>query len=408
MEGMAVYGSTGSIGMHALEVIRDTLHSRVVSIVCNKNIDAIERQIHEYKPKYAGVINEEKARELSRRIGNGKTTIVSGMEECMKICTDKDINKVINSTVGVSGLVPTLEFIRAGKDVALANKESLVTGGALVTKAANENNMKIAPFWVNGTREGLAMYPIDSEHSAIWQCLQKESMSDVEKIILTASGGPFRKSTMGMLRKARPEAALKHPTWNMGGRITIDSATLMNKGFEIIEAIWLFGVDVAKVEVMVHPQSIVHSMVQFKDGNIKAQLSLPDMRLPIQYALTYPNRATNTFPGLDLTSLGGLEFYRPDMLKFKCLGLAYEAIRKGGTAPAVLNGADERAVELFLSRKIKFLDIAESVGNALNNHRVMPNPTVNDILSADKWARKSVDSFISDKYGDKHVSKSVS
>jgi 1-deoxy-D-xylulose-5-phosphate reductoisomerase len=408
MKGITIYGSTGSIGTQTLEVIADSKDFRLVSLVCNERIDLLEQQVRKYKPIYAGVVNPQKAEELKTRLKDTTTTVVSGLENSINICVGPGVDIVVNSTVGISGLIPTIEIIKHKKDIALANKESLVTGGELVKKLAAENNVKISPLWSRRDRDWNAMFPIDSEHSAIWQCLQGESYNNVEKIILTASGGPFRNANMDMLRTASKEQALNHPTWNMGGRITIDSATLMNKGFEVIEAVWLFGVKPEDLKVQIHPQSIIHSMVQFKDSSVKAQMGLPDMKLPIQYAINYPKRLSNQLERLDLTKSVKLEFFEPDMDKFKCLGLAFDAIKVGGTAPAVLNGADERAVALFLDRKIAFLDIADSVEKALQNHKVVKSPMLRDILTADRWARNFVDSYVKEKYKSRQISKSVS
>lgn len=401
MKGIAIYGSTGSIGTQTLEVITELGNFDLVALVCNEKIEIMEEQIRKYKPKYAGVVNEEAAKKLKERIKDTKTAVVSGLKESIGICAGPEVDIVVNSTVGISGLIPTIEFIKNKKNLALANKESLVTGGDLVKRMAKENGVEISPIWGNGKREGIGMYPIDSEHSAIWQCLQGEKGNEIEKIILTASGGPFRTSGIETLRTATVEDALKHPTWRMGGRITIDSATLMNKGFEVIEAFWLFGAKPENIEVKIHPQSIVHSMVQFRDGSVKAQLGLPDMKLPIQYALTYPNRLPNSLERLDLTEPEtSLEFSKQGLHteKFKCLDLAYEALRLGGTASAVLNGADERAVELFLKRKISYPEIADSVENALRSHIVIKNPKLEDILAADKSARAFVDSYVAERH----------
>jgi 1-deoxy-D-xylulose-5-phosphate reductoisomerase len=397
MKGIAIYGSTGSIGKQTLEIMAELNNFELVSLVCNGSIDVLEDQVRRYNPIFAGVVNEEKAEQLREKVKDTETTVVAGLENSIKICTGNQVDVVVNSTVGVSGLIPTIEFLKSGKDIALANKESLVVGGSLVRKIAAEKNVSIAPIWENGKQNGPGMYPIDSEHSAIWQCLQGEGSNKIEKIILTASGGPFRKSPIDALRTATPEDALKHPTWKMGGRITIDSSTLMNKGFEVMEAAWLFDVKPENVAVLIHPQSIIHSMVQFRDSSVKAQMGIPDMRLPIQYALSYPSRPENTLKRMDLAEIGHLGFEEPDMGKFKCLSLAIDAFRIGGTAPAVLNGADEMAVELFLNRKIKFLDIADSIEKALQSHKVVSNPNISDILTADKWARGFVSMHAAEK-----------
>ena len=378
-KGIAIYGSTGSIGTQTLEILDKLGNFDVITLCCNSNIDLFEKQIRKYNPKYASVINPEKAQELEKRLRSAtgiRTQIVPGVANAIDACVDPDVKIVVNSTVGVSGLVPTINFIKHKKDVALANKESLVTGGNIVMPLARTH--------------GVNIYPIDSEHSAIWQCIQGESKSQISKLIITASGGPFRTSPMSMLRGVTPEQALRHPTWVMGKRITIDSATLMNKGFEVIEAKWLFNIGPENIDVVIHPTSIVHSFVQFKDGAIKAQMGVPDMKLPIQYALTYPNRTENSdLPTLNLENLQ-LSFTKPDMEKYKCLQLAFDAMKLGGTAPAVLNGADEKAVELFLDNKIKFLDIPKLIESALKEHVIIQRPNVVDILNADAHARAHV------------------
>ncbi len=374
--GIAIYGSTGSIGTQTLDIVEKLGNFEIIALCCNSNIDLLEKQILKYEPRYAAVVNEEKAEQLRNRIRPTKTTIVSGLDAAIKVCLVSDVDIVVNSTVGVSGLVPTVEFIKHKKDVALANKESLVAGGNIVMMMARGADVRI--------------YPIDSEHSAIWQCLQGEDERQIEKLIITASGGPFRTSPIKMLRGVSPEQALKHPTWVMGPRITIDSATLMNKGFEAIEAKWLFGVKPENIEIVIHPTSTVHSFVQFRDGGIKAQLGVPDMKLPIQYALTYPNRLPNEkLPRLDITK-SEFTFAKPDLEKFKCLALAFEALKMGGTAPAVLNGADEKAVELFLNKKIGFMEIPRMVESAIKNHNLIKAPSLAQILDSDKWAREHV------------------
>ncbi|MDE1871272.1 MAG: 1-deoxy-D-xylulose-5-phosphate reductoisomerase [Candidatus Micrarchaeota archaeon] len=416
-ERLAIFGSTGSIGVNALNVAEEQKNFDIVSLVCNGSnngkIDIMERQIRRYNPEHAAVINEDAAKELKGRLSGSKgirTEIYSGIEDAIKICTLPWVDKVVNSTVGISGLLPTIEFIHSGKDIAIANKESFVTGGSLINRLAREKGMEIAPIWEAGRKNGKrALYPIDSEHSAIWQCLQGEKGNEIDKIILTASGGPFRNSSIEEMKNATVDEALNHPTWKMGGRITIDSATLMNKGFEVIEAAWLFGVRPEQITIQVHPQSIIHSMVQFKDGSIKAQMSPPDMKLPIQYALTYPERMpSKSIPRLDLAKSTMLNFEgEPDTEKFRCLGLAFEALKLGGTAPAVLNGADEKAVELFLDRKIKLLDIPEAIEKALASHKVVGNPNIKDILLADREARGFVAEYAREKYPGKLKSVSI-
>lgn len=376
--GIAVYGSTGSIGCNTLDVVSKQRNLRLVSICCHSNIGLLRTQIERYNPEYAAVVDESKAEELKRTIGRTKTEIVGGAKAAIGICTLQGIETVVNSTVGISGLVPTMEFIRHEKHVALANKETLVTGGEIVMAEAE--------------KFGVHITPIDSEHSAISQCIVGERTAEVEKIILTASGGPFRTRSKDTMDNVTAAEALNHPTWKMGKRITIDCATLMNKGFEVLEAKWLFRLDIGQIEIVIHPQSIIHSFVQFRDGSIKAQIDIPDMRLPIQYALNYPRRLKNDLPRFDFTKHWNLELEPPDFEKFPCLDLAYNAIHIGGTAPAVLNGADEQAVSMFLDEKIKFMDIPMLVRSALNAHEPIENPTVSQILEADKWARGYVES----------------
>lgn len=380
---ISIFGSTGSIGTQTLKVVDSLGNVEVVALVCHDNIDLLAQQIRKYHPRYAAITTKdgtsERLKELKFRVRDTGTQVLAGTEEAISACADKDVDIVVNSTVGVSGLVPTVGFIERGKNVALANKETIVTGGSMVMKLAEEHNVRILP--------------VDSEHSAIFQCLQGSNGGEVEKLILTASGGPFREFTPEMLRGVTVEQALNHPTWKMGHRITIDSATLMNKGFEIIEARWLFGVLPENIEVVIHPQSKMHSAVQFVDGAIIAQIGTADMCVPIQYALTYPNRYRNSFPKPELAGTN-LEFMSPDPERFRCLKLAQEALKIGGNATAVLNGADEEAVGLFLDRKIPFLDIPKLIESALEAHMVVKNPTLGEILGADRWAREFVRSRV--------------
>ncbi len=374
-KGIAVYGSTGSIGTQTLDVLRRHGEYEIVSLVCNSNVGLLIEQAREFRPKYAAVVDKSRSELLRLGLEGTGIKTLAGQDEAIGSCTGGDVGIVVSSTVGISGLVPNIEFIKNGKDVALANKETLVTAGGLVMGMRH----------VMATR----IYPIDSEHSAIWQCMHGERPEEVEKLIITASGGPFRNRKRSELKNARKEDALKHPTWTMGGRITIDSSTLMNKGFEIIEASWLFGIPMERVEVVVHPQSIVHSLVQFRDGSMKAQLGLPDMRLPIEHAIYRTRNPNPSDKRLDLTSQR-FEFYKPDEDTFGCLGLARMAAKIGGTMPAVLNGADEMAVDLFLKGRIGFLDIEESVRSAMDSHSARSNPSLEDILDADKYAREHV------------------
>jgi 1-deoxy-D-xylulose-5-phosphate reductoisomerase len=378
MKYISILGSTGSIGIQALQVISD-LNSdfKVVGLSAKSNVDLIEKQIEQFKPEIVALEDESSANSLRNRVKN-QVEIISGQDGIIKIATFPKTDIVLSSIVGIAGLIPTLEAIKAGKDIALANKEVLVTSGSLVMKTAKQ--------------AGVNVLPVDGEHSAIFQCLDGcKNHNSIHRLILTASGGPFRDKTKEELRKVSPEQALDHPTWKMGKKITIDSATLMNKGLEVIEARWLFDVDVSKIDVIIHPQSIVHSLVEFTDGSILAQLGITDMRLPIQFALTYPQRIQSILPRLDLSKVGKLTFQDVDMEKFPCLKYAYEAIRLGGTMPTVLSGADEVAVEAFLNGKIGFLDISGIIENAMNVYKEngfsSSEPSLDDIISADRWAR---------------------
>lgn len=376
-KNIAIYGSTGSIGTQSLDVVRGLPSIHVSALVCNSNIELMEKQIEEFKPEYAAVVDEEKAAELESMI-RGKsidTKILGGTQGAIEACSQDSIDTVVDAPVGIAGLYPTLELIKAGKNMAIANKETLVTGGELVTSLAAKHNISITP--------------IDSEHSAIFQCLQGNAGNPVEKIILTCSGGPFRGKTREELQGVTVEQALKHPNWDMGGKITIDSATLMNKGLEVIEAKWLFGIPLDKINVVVHPQSFIHSAVQYVDGSIIAQMGVPDMRIPIQYSLTYPERVGNSFERLDLVGKN-LNFESPDYKTFKCLTAAKTALEKGGHYPTVVNGANEMAVNLFLDRRIHFLDIMDLVEGALLNYTDSGSVTLESILKADKWSRDYV------------------
>lgn len=371
-ENISILGSTGSIGTQTLDVIRDIGGIKVRAMTTNTRIDLFEKQIREFKPELVCVMNNEKAEELKKRIADTDVKVTTGMEGLTEAATIDGADTVVNSVVGNIGLVPTVEAIKAKKNIALANKETLVTSGELVMKLLKENNVK--------------MYPVDSEHSAIFQSLQGNEGNKIDKIYLTASGGPFR--TWDDVSKVTVDDALKHPNWNMGKKITVDSATLMNKGLEVIEAKWLFDVDLEQIEVLVHPQSIIHSMVGYEDGAVIAQLGLPDMKVPIQYALTYPKRVHNSFPKINFFEHSNLTFEKPKIDKFPCLGLAYKAIKTGGTMPAVLNGANEIAVARFIDREISFTDIPKLIETAMNAYNVKYNYTLDHVLEADKWARE--------------------
>lgn len=372
---ISILGSTGSIGTQTLEVVRSYPGIRVHAISAYSNVDLMEAQIREFKPRLACLISENAAGELAVRVADTDTKVVSGSEGLIEVATYPDAEIVVTAVVGISGLLPTIEAIKAGKNIALANKETLVTGGHIVTGLAKDMGVKILP--------------VDSEHSAIFQSLQGNG-GKIKKILLTASGGPFFGKTREELLNITPEQALKHPNWDMGAKVTIDSSTLVNKGLEVIEAKWLFDVDIDQIEVLVHRQSVLHSAVMYEDNGIIAQLGAPDMKLPIQYALTYPDRLPMRGNELDLTKYPELTFARPDTDTFYALELARKAGREGGILPTVFNSADEAAVELFLSKKIGYLDISKLIGEAMEAAENIENPSVEQILEADKFAREQV------------------
>lgn len=383
MKNIAVLGSTGSIGRNTLEVVRNLNRNgypvAVKYISANSNVDLLCRQIEEFKPKAAVIFRQESYEELKSRSLNSlnhKCEILWGQNGINEIADRDDFELVVNALVGFSGLVPTVEAIKNGKDVALANKESLVVAGELIYRMLDKSKTNLLP--------------IDSEHSAILQCILGEPRDKITKLILTASGGPFREYSKEMLSGVSIEEALNHPNWKMGNKITIDSATLMNKGFEIIEAKWLFNINVENIEVLIHPQSIIHSMVEFSDGSVKAQLGVPDMKVPIQYALTYPERIGSDFPRLDFKELSNLTFHQPDFDKFECLKLAYEVIKLGGSYPVVLNASNEAAVDLFLKKKIRFTDIQCLIKNALDKHDNHNKLDLENIIEIDSWSRHNV------------------
>lgn len=373
---ITILGSTGSVGTQALDVIRKFPDNfKVVALSANNNIELLEKQIAEFKPSAVAVVDENKAEELKKKTN---VQVFSGGEGLKKIASLPEADFVITAVIGFSGLVPTLEAINAKKDIGLANKETLVAGGSLVMREAEKHSIKIIP--------------IDSEHSAIFQCVKGNKKEEVKRIVLTASGGPFLNLKKEDLEKVTLRQALKHPTWKMGKKITIDSATLMNKGFEVIEAHHLFGLEYPRIDVVIHPQSIIHSMAEFIDGSIIAQLSFNDMRIPIQFALTYPHRLNNELK-LDLTDLN-LNFKKPDKELFPCLEYAYEAGIIGGTMPCVINAANEVAVSYFLNEKINFLDIPKTIRAVMDAHNLLKNPDIDEILEADKWARKEAEKVL--------------
>lgn len=374
MKELVILGSTGSIGTQSLEVARRQGY-KVTGLAAGGNIDLLEKQAREWKPKTVAVFNRERAKDLKIKLADTDIKVLSGEDGVCEVAGDKG-DTVINAIVGIAGLKPTLSAIDSGKTIALANKETLVTGGEIVKKKAKE--------------KGVAILPVDSEHSAIFQSLQGAPKGSLKKILLTASGGPFFGKSREELQNVTVEDALNHPNWSMGAKITVDSATLMNKGLEVIEAVHLFDISADNIEVLVHRQSIVHSGVELSDGAVIAQLGTPDMRLPIQYALTYPERSDYAFEKLDLFKIGTLTFEKPDTDTFRCLPLCIKAITEGGIAPTVVNGANEEAVKLFLEGKIKFLAIADLVEKALQSADNKKDFTLDDIFEADRLARQSV------------------
>jgi 1-deoxy-D-xylulose-5-phosphate reductoisomerase len=380
LKNIAILGATGSIGRNSLLVIKGLSDQvRVQYLVVQKNIEDLSKLIAEHKPKGVAVLDEAKANELRKQVP-GSVEVLSGMKGIKELIGRDDVDLVISAMVGFAGLEPTVEAIRKGKSIALANKETLVVAGELITSLLAEHKVDLLP--------------IDSEHSAILQCLRGEDSSSVAKLILTASGGPFLTTPLENLKNVTVQDALNHPNWKMGNKITIDSATLMNKGLEVIEAHWLFGLPARKIDVVVHPQSIIHSMVEFIDGSVKAQLGLPDMKLPIQYALTYPRRYPMNGARVNFPDLKSMTFFEPDLKKFRSLQLAYDALNLGGTAPAVMNAANEVAVELFLQQKVQFLKISELTERAMANHKTSAKPDLRDIVEADLSARRFVHSIV--------------
>lgn len=378
MRIISILGSTGSIGTQTLDVVRANQDIRVAALAAGHNIRKLEEQIREFRPRLAAVWEEEDAKKLRTAVADLNVTVVSGMEGLVEVSVLKEAQTVVTAIVGMIGIVPTIEAIRAGKDIALANKETLVTAGHIIIPLARERGARILP--------------VDSEHSAIFQCLNGETGNRIEKILLTASGGPFRGRGREQLKEIQVEDALKHPNWAMGRKITVDSATLVNKGLEVMEAKWLFGVDLDRIQVVVHPQSVIHSMVQFADGAVVAQLGTPDMRLPIQYALYYPERRFLGGKRLDFAALGSLTFEDPDEDTFLGLKYAYRAARAGGTMPTVYNAANEWAVARFLERRIRFLDIYEIIAGCMDAHRVIPDPSVAQILDTEREVYEMIES----------------
>lgn len=378
MKKIAILGSTGSIGTQTLEVVETQGDIVVTALAAGSNIKLLEEQARKFLPKLVCVWEEEKARELAVSIKDLPVRVVFGMEGLIEAATEPSAEIVVTAVVGMIGIRPTIAAMEAGKDIALANKETLVTAGHIIMPLAK--------------KQGVNIFPVDSEHSAIFQCLNGENKKTIHKVLLTASGGPFRGKTREELKSVQVEDALKHPNWSMGRKITIDSSTMVNKGLEVMEAKWLFDVDMDQVEVVVQPKSIIHSMVEFKDGAVMAQLGTPDMKLPIQYALYYPERRFLPGERLDFCSLKEIAFEKPDMVNFPGLSLAYQAGKRGGTLPTVFNAANERAVEKFLSREISYLSITDIIEGAMSGHTVKENPTVEEILEAENAAYEYIES----------------
>ena len=378
MKNISILGSTGSIGTQTLDIVRNNDDLKVVALAAGRNITMLEAQIREFMPIIACVWDEELAENLKENVKDTDTKIVAGMDGLIECATVAQADIVVTAVVGMIGIRPTIEAIKARKDIALANKETLVTAGHIIISLAQEYNVKILP--------------VDSEHSAIFQCLNGENKREIERILLTASGGPFRGRTKEEMRDVKVEDALKHPNWSMGRKITIDSATMVNKGLEVIEAKWLFGVSYDEVEVVVQPQSLIHSMVEFRDGGIMAQLGTPDMRLPIQYALYYPERRYLDSGRVDFAKLRSIDFFEPDLDNFPGLALAYKAGRMGGSMPTVYNAANELAVAKFLDRKIGFLDIPDIIEESMKNHKIIDNPDFEKILEVEKTTYEFIES----------------
>ena len=378
MKTIAVLGSTGSIGTQTLEVARANGDLKIAALAAGRNVKLLEKQIREFSPKVVAVWDEAAATELKNAVSDLDVKIVTGMDGLIEISTLPEVEVLVTAIVGMIGIRPTVEAIKAGKDIALANKETLVTAGHIIMPLAREHNVKILP--------------VDSEHSAIFQALNGEHHEQIDKLLITASGGPFRGKKREDLEKVKLEDALKHPNWAMGQKITIDSATLVNKGLEVMEAKWLFQVDLDHIKVVVQPQSVIHSMVQFVDGGIIAQLGTPDMKLPIQYALYYPDRRYLAGERLDFAKLGQITFEEPDMETFLGLPLAMKASQMGGSMPTVFNAANERAVSKFLQRKIGFTDIYQIIIESMEHHKVQQQPTIEEILDTEKATYEFIES----------------
>lgn len=381
MKTIVILGSTGSIGTNTLDIVdRFPQDFRVIGLTAGSNDDKLEEQIRRVRPAFVALANEAAAARLRQRCADLSVQILSGNEGVAQVAQTPEAELVVSAIVGGAGLVPTLAAIRAGKQIALANKEPMVMAGALMQAEATKHHVRI--------------FPVDSEHSAIFQSLEGHRREDVKRVILTASGGPLWDFTREQLQDVSPERALQHPNWKMGSKITIDSATLMNKGLEVVEARWLFDIPDAQIEVLVHRESIIHSLVEYRDRSVIAQLGLPDMRTPISYALRYPERMPLELPSLDLTEIGKLTFFKPDHDRFPCLRLAYDALEVGGTMPATMNAANEVAVEAFLQNGIRFLDIPDIIRSTMESHAPRQIDVLDDALEADRWAREKAESLV--------------
>jgi len=375
MKNVVILGSTGSIGKSTLDVIRNLEHKyNVVALSANSQWELLSEQVREFKPESVSLANEQYIDSLRNSLPDNSVQILTGANSVREMVSKENVDIVLSAIVGGAGLPAAIEAIKSSKTLALANKEALVMAGGLIMPLAKEN--------------GVNIIPVDSEHSAVLQALRAGRRDEVKKIIITASGGPFRNHPIEKLSEVTKEEALNHPTWSMGNKITIDSATMMNKALEVIEAKWLFDLDASQIEVVIHPESIIHSLVEFCDGSVIAQMGLPDMKVPIQFALTYPDRENGNVESLDLAKLGTLNFQKPDMDKFPALRLGYEVVEKGGTMGATFNAANEVAVQEFLDNKIKFTDIAKTVEHVMNKHDFKNDPTLQDIIDADEYARK--------------------
>ena len=380
MKKISILGSTGSIGINALSVIDNHLNNfTVVALSAHKNGKLLIEQAKKYQPEFVAVVDPDIANFVEDELRSTNIKILKGRQGLLELSSYGSVDLMLNALVGSSGMEPTINALQSEVDVALSNKESLVMAGSIINEIKNKSGAKI--------------FPVDSEHSAIWQCLVGESIKEVNKIILTGSGGPFRTLEIGQFNSITVDQALNHPNWEMGKKITIDSATMMNKGLEVIEAFWLFDISKDMIEIIIHPQSIIHSMVEFKDKSVKAQLGLPDMKIPIQYALTYPNHSNADWDELDLTSIESLTFEKPDFNKFPCMRLAFDALEQEGTAPAVLNVVNEYSVYRFLNNEISFIEIPQLIERAFDEHDFIKEPSIDDVLNIEIWAQEFVKSY---------------